>query len=172
MAAPTIKVRAHSNHVSPVTPPELKNMMLSPIKVSALNGEMTGTKMRPLSCGFAMNLPKIEDFCEDALNLRETSVEQVNNIVRFKESWMIEDPGFEPGDKLVAVNGTNVEDMDKENVLKLLKSNSGLILHVSCFLLLKCIQIPDRIVLQHQKIMHYSPWKQHKYFSYPFCNLS
>ena len=54
VAAPTIRVRVHSNHVSPVTPPELKNMMLSPIKTSALNGEMTGVRTRPLSCGFRL----------------------------------------------------------------------------------------------------------------------
>lgn len=132
VAAPTIKVRAHSNHVSPVTPPELKNLMMSPIKVSALNGEMTGTKMRPLSCHFSMVLPEIS--IQDPEELRETSVEILHHLKRSKNAWIIEDSGFQPGDKLIAVNGTNVEDMDKENVFKLFKGNNsdnGVTLHVS-----------------------------------------
>ena len=138
VAAPTIRVRAHSNHVSPVTPPELKHMMLSPIKTSALNGENTGVRSRPLSTSFTLQLPDIN--LNEIEALRETSIEKVNlQITRVKNSWVIEDEiGFEPGDKLIAVNGTNVEDMDKENVTKVMKANAGngteLILHVSDFL--------------------------------------
>ncbi len=137
MAAPTIKVRAHSNHVSPVTPPELKHLMLSPMKSSSLNGEMIGTKTRPLSCSFNVNLPPII-VNEDEEKLRETSVDTVNLIIqRSKNAWMIEDEqGFEPGDRLIAVNGTNVEDMDRENINRLIKGVAGngeLILHVGYF---------------------------------------
>lgn len=135
VAAPTIRVRVHSNHVSPVTPPELKNMMLSPIKTSALNGEMTGVRTRPLSCGFSLQLPPIADFNENDETFREMTVEHVVTLIqRVKNSWIIEEPGFDPGDVLIAVNGTNVEDMDRDSVIRLLKEGvGGRVLHVSDF---------------------------------------
>ena len=109
--------------------------MLSPIKTSALNGEMTGVRTRPLSCGFTLQMPPIYDFNDNEETLREISVENVVTLIqRVKNSWIIEEPGFNPGDKLIAVNGTNVEDMDRDSVTKLLKEAvGGRVLHVSNF---------------------------------------
>ena len=113
-------------------------MMFSPIKTSALNGENVGVRSRPLSNLFALKLPPISWVDDNEYEaLREISIEKVNlNVVRSgKNAWVIVDePGFEPGEKLVAVNGTNVEDMDREKLAQVMKANSdgsGLILHVS-----------------------------------------
>ena len=54
------------------------------------------------------------------------TVENVVTLIqRVKNSWIIEEPGFDPGDRLIAVNGTNVEDMDRDSVLRLLKEGVG-----------------------------------------------
>jgi hypothetical protein len=128
MAQPTVKVRPHSDHVSPVSP--LK--MFSPIKVSALNGESVGVKYRRLSAAYpACPLPGLwlEDEAEREIGLVLVSpndygfsVKQC--IVRNESMLLIESklPEFAAGDQLVAVNGTNVGNMDRESVHKILKA--------------------------------------------------
>ena len=54
------------------------------------------------------------------------TVENVVTLIqRVKNSWIIEEPGFDPGDRLISINGTNVEDMDRDSVLRLLKEGVG-----------------------------------------------
>ena len=146
IAQHTVKVRVHSNHVSPVTPPEtLRMMQQSPIKAKDLNGESVGVKQRPLSCEFPLHLPSVSLDAENEA-VREISVDLVapgdyGFILREhakKKSLIIESElwqdKFAPGDQLVAVNGTNVQELDREQIQKLVKSSSGassLILHVS-----------------------------------------
>ena len=63
---------------------------------------------------------------ENDETFREITVEDVVTLIqRVKNSWIIEEPGFDPGDKLIAINGTNVEDMDRDSVLRLLKEGVG-----------------------------------------------
>ena len=150
IAPATVKVRVHSNHVSPVTPPEnLKVMQQSPIKAKDLNGESVGVKQRPLSCEFPLHLPKV--LC-DAENeaVREITVDLVapgdygfsvrscqQSSPAKKKSLIIESElfaKFAPGDQLVAVNGTNVQELDRDQIHKLIRNTSGassLTLHVS-----------------------------------------
>ena len=148
IAQHTVKIRVHSNHVSPVTPPEnLRMMQQSPIKAKDLNGESVGVKQRPLSCEFPLHLPTVALDAENeavreitvdlvapgdyGFTVRHSEAAKKKSLIIESERWQAK---FAPGDQLVAVNGTNVQELDRDQIQKLIKSSSGassLILHVS-----------------------------------------
>ena len=102
---------------------------LSPIQASALNGESVGIKQRPLSSLFPMHLPNLVQNGDEE-TLREITIEILSpeelkikqSFVKNKSILLIESSGFVPGDQLVAVNGTNVQDLDRDEVQKLIKT--------------------------------------------------
>ena len=102
---------------------------LSPIQASALNGESVGIKQRPLSSLFPMHLPNLVQNGDEE-TLREITIEILSpeelkikqSFVKNKLILLIESSGFVPGDQLVAVNGTNVQDLDRDEVQKLIKT--------------------------------------------------
>ena len=118
---------------------------LSPIEASALNGESVGIKQRPLSDVFPMHLPNlvqngdeeaVREITIDILSPEEMKIKQ--SFVKNKSILLIEEsPGqFVPGDQMVAVNGTNVQDLDRDEVQKIIKTalntgNQCITLHVS-----------------------------------------
>ena len=119
---------------------------LSPIQASALNGESVGIKQRPLSDLFPMHLPNlvqngdeeaVREITIDILSPDEMKIKQ--SFVKNKSILLIEESPagqFVPGDQMVAVNGTNVQDLDRDEVQKLIKTalntgNQTITLHVS-----------------------------------------
>ena len=88
-----------------------------------------GIKQRPLSALFPMHLPnllqnsdeeKIREITIEILSPEELKIKQ--SFVKNKSINLIESDGFAPGDQLVAVNGTNVQEMDRDEVQKLIKT--------------------------------------------------
>merc|ERR1712223_1102381 len=84
MAQATVKVRVHSDHVSPVSP----KLPLSPIQASALNGESVGIKQRPLSSLFPMHLPNLVQNGDEE-TLREITIEILSpEELKIKQSFV------------------------------------------------------------------------------------
>ena len=106
-----------------------------------------GIKQRPLSALFPMHLPNLVQNGDEE-TLREITIEILSpeelkikqSFVKNKSILLIESsPGFVPGDQLVAVNGTNVQDLDRDEVQKLIKTalttgNQSISLKVRFFL--------------------------------------
>ena len=88
-----------------------------------------GIKQRPLSSLFPMHLPNLVQNGDEE-TLREITIEILSpeelkikqSFVKNKSILLIESSGFVPGDQLVAVNGTNVQDLDRDEVQKLIKT--------------------------------------------------
>ena len=105
-----------------------------------------GIKQRPLSALFPMHLPNLVQNGDEE-TLREITIEILSpeelkikqSFVKNKSILLIESSGFVPGDQLVAVNGTNVQDLDRDEVQKLIKTalttgNQSISLKVRFFL--------------------------------------
>ena len=88
-----------------------------------------GIKQRPLSSLFPMHLPNLVQNGDEE-TLREITIEILSpeelnikqSFVKNKSILLIESSGFVPGDQLVAVNGTNVQNLDRDEVQKLIKT--------------------------------------------------
>ena len=106
-----------------------------------------GIKQRPLSALFPMHLPNLVQNGDEE-TLREITIEILSpeelkikqSFVKNKSILLIESSGFVPGDQLVAVNGTNVQDLDRDEVQKLIKTalttgNQSISLKVRFFIL-------------------------------------
>ena len=95
-----------------------------------------------------MHLPNLVQNGDEE-TLREITIEILSpeelkikqSFVKNKSILLIESSGFVPGDQLVAVNGTNVQNLDRDEVQKLIKTalttdagNQSISLKVSFFL--------------------------------------
>ena len=94
-----------------------------------------------------MHLPNLVQNGDEE-TLREITIEILSpeelkikqSFVKNKSILLIESSGFVPGDQLVAVNGTNVQNLDRDEVQKLIKTalttdagNQSISLKVSFF---------------------------------------
>lgn len=156
---PTIKVRAHADHVSPVhldsssTSPKIPLPALSAGELKImLTGENIGLGQRPLSTDFSIRLPSlgvdeldrdvrevfitpttIDSDTEDALGTYGLSLKRVHlnqtggkaMSEAAKAVLVIESSdltsGIYPGDQVMAVNGIDVSEMNREAVNEIFK---------------------------------------------------
>ena len=124
-----------------------------------------GIKQRPLSALFPMHLPNLVQNGDEE-TLREITIEILSpeelkikqSFVKNKSILLIESSGFVPGDQLVAVNGTNVQNLDRDEVQKLIKTalttdagNQSISLKVSFFF--KNPRVPV-VVIIHVRILN------------------
>ena len=101
-----------------------------------------------------MHLPNLVQNGDEE-TLREITIEILSpeelkikqSFVKNKSILLIESsPGFVPGDQLVAVNGTNVQDLDRDEVQKLIKTalttgNQSISLKVRYFFILEFLSL-------------------------------
>lgn len=148
VAHATTQVRAHSNHVSPVSPEKAAQSNESSPSLddtvwrSFVNGENLGVNQRPLSCHFPLQLPDLIAAPEESsdFNSNTPGVSLKRAVVVTREGpddrlfglnirkgvrrghpvLLVEGSDFVPGDQLVSVNGAHIVDHDKDAVVKIL----------------------------------------------------
>ena len=142
------KVRLHTDHISPVSPDKAGGFTRSgrrPVSLvepefskDVLTGECVG-RTRPLSAHFPLQMPRLIND-QQVVRGHEICLEKVNesfgiDVRKFNvlgKSVLLVEPvigekvvNLMPGDILVSVNGTSVEGLDREAVMKLIRATES-----------------------------------------------